>query len=106
MLKKKIDLEIQQFQADLLQSARDMKAGRTGRVHRVDAYSCCKSPHQIWPVTNRLCRTTRRLNQNPAKLGTRPYAAQRRSQYSNQSSDAFAKSVGKGYGCSLISTFN
>ena len=36
MIKKKIDLEMQQFQADLLQSVRDMKAGRVGRVHRVE----------------------------------------------------------------------
>ena len=33
MTKKKIDLEMQQFQADLLQSVRDMKAGR---VHRIE----------------------------------------------------------------------
>ena len=36
MIKKKIDLEMQQFQADLLQSVRDMKAGRVGRVHRLE----------------------------------------------------------------------
>ena len=36
MIKKKIDPEMQQFQADLLQSVRDMKAGRVGRVHRLD----------------------------------------------------------------------
>jgi putative transcriptional regulator len=35
MSKKPMDLEMQQFQADLLQSVRDMKAGRAGRVHRV-----------------------------------------------------------------------
>ena len=36
MTKKKIDPEMQQFQADLLQSVRDLKAGRAGRVHRVE----------------------------------------------------------------------
>jgi putative transcriptional regulator len=35
MNKKKIDPDMQQFQADLLQSVCDMKAGRVGRVHRV-----------------------------------------------------------------------
>jgi putative transcriptional regulator len=35
MSKKPIDPEVQQFQTDLLQSIRDMKAGRAGRVHRV-----------------------------------------------------------------------
>jgi hypothetical protein len=37
--KKKPDSEIQQFQADLLQSVRDMKSGRAGRVHRVPSAS-------------------------------------------------------------------
>ncbi len=36
MIKKNIDPEMHQFQADLLQSVRDMKAGRVGRVHRVE----------------------------------------------------------------------
>lgn len=35
MNKQTTDPEMQQFQADLLQSVRDMKAGRAGRVHRV-----------------------------------------------------------------------
>ena len=30
-----IDPEMEQFQADLLESVRDMKAGRAGRVHQV-----------------------------------------------------------------------
>ncbi len=34
MCKQKRDREMQQFQADLLQSVRDMKAGHAGRVHR------------------------------------------------------------------------
>ncbi len=36
MSKQKIDPEMLQFQADLLQSVRDMKAGRAGRVHYVE----------------------------------------------------------------------
>jgi putative transcriptional regulator len=36
MSKKRIDPEMLQFQADLLQSVRDMKAGRAGRVHHVE----------------------------------------------------------------------
>ncbi len=36
MSKKKLDPEMQQFQAELLQSVRDMKAGRAGRVHRAE----------------------------------------------------------------------
>ena len=36
MIKKKIDPKMQQFQADLLQSLRDMKAGSVGRVHRIE----------------------------------------------------------------------
>jgi putative transcriptional regulator len=35
MASEKIDPELLQFKADLLQSVRDMKAGRAGRVHRL-----------------------------------------------------------------------
>lgn len=36
MRNKKFDSEVQQFQADLLQSVRDMKAGRVGNAHRIE----------------------------------------------------------------------
>lgn len=39
MVKKKLDPEMQQFQADLLQSVRDMKDGRTGRTHQIEILS-------------------------------------------------------------------
>jgi hypothetical protein len=36
MRKNKLDPEMQQFQADLLQSLRDMKDGQAGRVHHIE----------------------------------------------------------------------
>jgi hypothetical protein len=43
MIREKIDPGMQKFQADLLQSTRDMKAGRAGRIHRVEITSAAQS---------------------------------------------------------------
>jgi hypothetical protein len=49
MVKKKLDPEMQQFQTDLLQSIRDMKTGRAGRVHLVETLNEPESAiQQVW----------------------------------------------------------
>lgn len=42
-----IDPEMVQFQADLLESVRDMKAGRAGRVHRVELSAAADARSKI-----------------------------------------------------------
>lgn len=42
-----IDPEMAQFQADLLESVRDMKAGRAGRVHRVELSAAADARSKI-----------------------------------------------------------
>ena len=42
-----IDSDMAQFQADLLEAVRDMKAGRAGRVHRVELSAAADARSKI-----------------------------------------------------------
>jgi putative transcriptional regulator len=73
-----IDPEMAQFQADLLESVRDMKAGRAGRVHRFELSAAADARSRVGmsqPQFAQLLGVSVRTLQNWEQGRTKPSGA-------------------------------
>jgi putative transcriptional regulator len=67
-----MDKEMQQFQDDLMEAVRDMKAGRAARTHRVPLTPAADARAHAGLSQSQVCRTSGRVGTHLAGLGTRP----------------------------------